>query len=110
MIQLKYNHTDIGYCRVCFTIDVEDQTLYYCIQEEGPGVEFYRCSKDWEPDSPVSFKVGSEFILDIPKDLNEYATGLISCWKKQYNYKETLKIHGATYLKRVEKSDEMLKV
>ena len=55
--KLAYHSTDTGYCRVYYTwLNSEDQTCYYCIQDEGGGgMVFYRCTDSpWcEPDYPI---------------------------------------------------------
>jgi len=86
MMVFKHDHTDIGYARVCFTVQGAKNpknTYYYCIQEEIEGVVLmYRCGDGdwWEPD--YSVVITGEYSFDLPNDIDDYAKNLIEQWKK----------------------------
>ena len=102
MIHLKYAFTDIGHCRVCFTITSSANIDYhYCIQEEDENtIDFYRCTEDWEPIVPAWFNSTKRFVLDLPEDIDDYALRLIEDWKRVGNYQEKVDEDGTHYLQR----------
>ena len=86
----KYNHTDIGFARVCFTVQEAKNpinTYYYCIQEGIEHPKIFRCSQSidthWEPEYSVT--ITGEFTFDLPDNLDSYTKNLISAWKKEGN-------------------------
>lgn len=84
MIDLKYSHTDTGFCRVYYKEIAKPHRLY-CIQDEGSYFVMYRCSKDWEePDYEVKMQLFN--IPEIPnphdvmeKQINQLLKGLSEC-------------------------------
>lgn len=84
MITFKYQFTDIGYCRVCFTVEVQENTFYYCLQEDGSTVELFRCSDDEEPQSILTPKPGLTLKFDLPENPDEYVKELIERWAHKY--------------------------
>ena len=69
MTELKYEHTDNGYCRVYYSwINSQRQKISYCIQDEGRGIiQVYRCSGDKTYDEP-------EYVVH-PKDAPPLSPG-----------------------------------
>jgi len=56
MSELKYDHTDAGFCRVYYTWrNSQGQKIWYCAQEGRPDcdVEFLRCCSSLEPEYEV---------------------------------------------------------
>lgn len=73
MINLKYSHTDTGFCRVYFK-EIEKPHRLYCIQDEGqqfnPQFIMCRCDKDYEePDYAVKMELFT--IPQVPNPSND---------------------------------------
>ena len=55
--KLKIYEIDNGFCRISYKVkNLHDQTIYYCIQDEGDqcgNCIIYRQTSDGEPDYPI---------------------------------------------------------
>ena len=56
----KYCYEDSGYCRIVYSVTVNESRAYFCFQEDGGSVEFYNCNYDAEmglvePSSTIDF-------------------------------------------------------
>ncbi len=86
-MEFKYHHTEIGFARVCFTVQGAKNPknqYYYCIQEDREYPKMFRCSctsKDapWEPEYSVT--ITGDYSFDLPNNINDYAKELIGQWK-----------------------------
>jgi hypothetical protein len=60
---MNLHSIDSGYCRVMYKYNKR----LYCLQDEGRsgGVVFYTCSRDGEPDSPIST---NGYVFDLPPE------------------------------------------
>ena len=60
---MKLHSIDNGFCHVMY---IHNKRLY-CLQDEGRhgGVEFYTCSRDSEPDSPIST---NGYVFELPPE------------------------------------------
>ena len=70
-ITLQYTGTDPGFCRVNFkAINKHDQTIHYCLMEDGADVKMYRTSGgDWdEPMYVVKPRSGFKIKFETPPD------------------------------------------
>lgn len=76
--KFKIDHIDSGFCRIVYNSEIKPGVVYYyCLQDEGPYVEFYRCSNDdyYEPSHRVQFKDKKHWHnVEIPQGEDELST------------------------------------
>ena len=85
-ITMQYTETGPDFCRVNFkTTNAADQTIHYCLMEEGSGVGLYRTSGgDFdEPQYSVKPRPGVEVEFETPPD--EYGQWLVRRYLESMN-------------------------
>lgn len=84
--RFKFRYTNIELRRVNYAYENNnDQTIKYCLMEDGADVKLFRQSQDDEPDYPVKFKF-SGLDIEFEQPTDNYGQELL----RKYQDKELL--------------------